>query len=287
MLKLRTAAVALAATASLVAGTATTADAASYVSIHKIKGKTIKKNAKTTIRPKVSHKNHVKIDSKSITVKKGDRTIVDHRSSARLKPGTYRVTTTASYRVSRVVTRTREVSSLKYREGVTLPGRCSVVDVTNTDAENAALDLSCQASAFTSEDFPADVSAHDNGDGTWMVTMDDQSTQSLASDDGAYGLMGQSVTGAVTAASPVYKITVEKYKKRAYGKSHKKSKSQTLKIKAKKPKPKHPCTRTASGTCIAGGQFCPQAKYGKSGWDASGRRYVCKGDHTHPHWYKP
>ena len=49
----------------------------------------------------------------------------------------------------------------------------------------------------------------------------------------------------------------------------------------------HPCTRTSSGTCIRGGQFCPQASYGHSGWDAHGRRYVCKGDHTHPHWMRP
>lgn len=48
----------------------------------------------------------------------------------------------------------------------------------------------------------------------------------------------------------------------------------------------HACTRTSSGTCIRGGQFCPQAKYGKHGWDAQGRRYTCKGSHTHPHWEK-
>ena len=49
----------------------------------------------------------------------------------------------------------------------------------------------------------------------------------------------------------------------------------------------HPCTRTSSGTCIRGGEFCPQASYGHSGWDAHGRRYVCKGNHTHPHWMLP
>lgn len=49
----------------------------------------------------------------------------------------------------------------------------------------------------------------------------------------------------------------------------------------------HPCTRTSSGSCIRGGEFCPQASYGHSGWDARGRRYVCKGDHTHPHWMLP
>ena len=49
----------------------------------------------------------------------------------------------------------------------------------------------------------------------------------------------------------------------------------------------HSCTHTSSGSCIRGGQFCPKAKYGKSGWDAKGRRYVCKGNRSHPHWMKP
>jgi hypothetical protein len=47
------------------------------------------------------------------------------------------------------------------------------------------------------------------------------------------------------------------------------------------------CTHTSSGSCIRGGQFCPRASYGRSGWDAQGRRYVCKGNRTHPHWMRP
>jgi hypothetical protein len=49
----------------------------------------------------------------------------------------------------------------------------------------------------------------------------------------------------------------------------------------------HACTKTSTHHCIQGGEFCPQAKYGKSGWNASGKRYVCKGNHTHPHWMLP
>jgi hypothetical protein len=49
----------------------------------------------------------------------------------------------------------------------------------------------------------------------------------------------------------------------------------------------HKCTRTSTGKCIRGGEFCPEAKYGKSGWSATGKRYVCKGSHTHPHWELP
>ncbi|MDX6232782.1 MAG: hypothetical protein QOH68_1782 [Nocardioidaceae bacterium] len=47
---------------------------------------------------------------------------------------------------------------------------------------------------------------------------------------------------------------------------------------------KHACTRTASGSCIQGGEFCRQALYGQAGWNASGTRYTCTGDKTHPHW---
>ncbi len=46
------------------------------------------------------------------------------------------------------------------------------------------------------------------------------------------------------------------------------------------------CTKTSTGTCIKGGQFCPKAKYKKAGIDAKGHKYVCKGDKDHPHWMK-
>ncbi|MCW2785546.1 MAG: hypothetical protein JWP74_2063 [Marmoricola sp.] len=47
------------------------------------------------------------------------------------------------------------------------------------------------------------------------------------------------------------------------------------------------CTKTSSGKCIRGGEFCPKAKYNKNGYDSKGRRYVCKGSRSHPHWEKP
>lgn len=50
---------------------------------------------------------------------------------------------------------------------------------------------------------------------------------------------------------------------------------------------KHACTKTSSGTCIKGGQFCPKKKYGNFGWDAKGKKWKCKGNHSHPHWMKP
>jgi hypothetical protein len=46
------------------------------------------------------------------------------------------------------------------------------------------------------------------------------------------------------------------------------------------------CTKTSTGKCIKGGQFCPKSKYKKAGYDAKGRKYICKGDKNHPHWMK-
>lgn len=44
------------------------------------------------------------------------------------------------------------------------------------------------------------------------------------------------------------------------------------------------CTTTSSGSCIRGGEFCPQSKYGQVGYDAAGDEYTCTGDAVHPHW---
>ena len=49
----------------------------------------------------------------------------------------------------------------------------------------------------------------------------------------------------------------------------------------------HACTQTSSGSCIQGGEFCPQASYGTYGYDADGTRYKCTGDAVHPHWEGP
>jgi hypothetical protein len=41
----------------------------------------------------------------------------------------------------------------------------------------------------------------------------------------------------------------------------------------------HACTQTSSGSCIRGGEFCPNADDGQYGYDAQGRRYICRDRH--------
>lgn len=50
------------------------------------------------------------------------------------------------------------------------------------------------------------------------------------------------------------------------------------------PPPPTSCTTTSTGSCIQGGEFCPQADYGQTGTDADGTVYTCTGDSEHPHW---
>jgi hypothetical protein len=50
------------------------------------------------------------------------------------------------------------------------------------------------------------------------------------------------------------------------------------------PPASHSCTTTSSGSCIKAGEFCKQADYGQTGYDADGNRLTCTGSASHPHW---
>lgn len=71
----------------------------SAVALKAIAGKTAPYGGKATIRPSVSATKGVSVTSKTVTVKQGTRTIVSNRTSASLRAGTYKVTTTAKYRI--------------------------------------------------------------------------------------------------------------------------------------------------------------------------------------------
>ena len=68
------------------------------VTIKTIGTKTVSGSKKATIKPLVSATKGVKVTSKVLTVKQGKKTIVNKKSSASLKAGTYKVTTTVKYK---------------------------------------------------------------------------------------------------------------------------------------------------------------------------------------------
>lgn len=92
------------------------------------------------------------------------------------------------------------------------------------------------------------------------------------------------IAGAAQAAPTGHGNVATMSQPAAHPRTHKHKKKHHK--KTKKPV-RHACTRTSSGSCIRGGEFCPQASYEMTGWDADNRHYVCKGDHTHPHWELP
>ncbi len=69
------------------------------VAVKTIAGKKVPYNGKATIKPNVSKANEVKVVSKTLTVKQGNKTVVRNKKSASLKAGKYRVTTSVKYRL--------------------------------------------------------------------------------------------------------------------------------------------------------------------------------------------
>jgi hypothetical protein len=97
------AAVALAVSATVL-GTGS-AQASSAVTIWKIGTKTTKYQKPTyLLKPDVFADYGVKVDSKTLTVKRGKKSIARNRASVKLRPGTYKVTTKVRYRTSKDVT---------------------------------------------------------------------------------------------------------------------------------------------------------------------------------------
>ncbi|MFD2840175.1 hypothetical protein ACFSYH_06290 [Populibacterium corticicola] len=97
--------------ASFVATPAVASEKPGSVKVAKIKSKKAAYGKKVTIKPNVTKKGKVKISSKLITVKQGKKTIVNKKKSAKLRAGTYRVTTTVKYKVA---TKSAETSKWVY-----------------------------------------------------------------------------------------------------------------------------------------------------------------------------
>lgn len=69
------------------------------VAIKVIPNKTVKGNAKVTIKPLVRvNSKKAKLTKQRISVKQGNRTLASYAKSVRLKAGTYKVTTTVKYK---------------------------------------------------------------------------------------------------------------------------------------------------------------------------------------------
>jgi len=69
------------------------------VTIKKIGNKTVKGNAKATIKPSYAKAKNVKIKSAVLTVTKGKKTVAKNKKSAKVAAGTYKVKTIVKYQL--------------------------------------------------------------------------------------------------------------------------------------------------------------------------------------------
>lgn len=124
----------------LVVGTPSAAVAAApSVTFAKIASKTAPYKGKTTIKPNVRKAGAVEISKKTLTVKKGSRTVARDASSVRLAAGTYKVTQKVTYRTYSTKTTTETVKK-------------KVVGV----ASGTDVNVTCTASAVIPEYFEGD-----------------------------------------------------------------------------------------------------------------------------------
>lgn len=123
------------------------AQAADTVTIKKISTKTAPYKKSVKVKPSVTSSGKVKISKQTLTIKKGKKTVAKNKTSAKLKAGSYKVTTTVKYRAYKNVT--KNVVRIKkgqemLRYGLSeshIPGhdRCHVTEFRN----NTSFDLTC------------------------------------------------------------------------------------------------------------------------------------------------
>lgn len=108
------------ATPATAAAMVATKKATPAVTIRKIPTKTVKGSAQVKIKPLVSAKRSTKVLSKRLKVTRGNKVLVRSATSASLKAGTYRITTTVKYKVGRTKQRsTSKVQTLVVKKAAT------------------------------------------------------------------------------------------------------------------------------------------------------------------------
>src|SRR6185312_13937025 len=230
----------------------------SAVSIKAIAGKTAPYRGKATIKPSVSRSSGVQLSSSRLTVKQGKKTVATNKSSVALKAGTYRVTTTAKYRIPVYKTTTVTTKGKQLVAGPTKKAKmnCKVVELgpsgTYDEFMLQPLRLLCTGSFGGSYETYA-VSFLDNEasreagiSGVVLWDDNDESTTRIKP------VVGAIASPYLYAERNLYKpvTTTKKVTKKSWSPTYTATKTQTVRIKAGK-KPNH-VYGTGSYNCPAG-----------------------------------
>lgn len=241
-------------TTSAISAPAPAAAAKNSVTFGKVTAKTAPYKGKSTIRPNVKTTGKVTVSKKTLTVKKGSRTVAKNKTSVKLSAGTYRVTQKVTYRTYSTKTTTtrvkKKVVGVEAYDGVTVTCVASAVtpefDSGETEPWRADIVARCTSPRFDgSITFDGFLELDD--DEWWGMSDDDVYSMAVV----ALPSVGVSFTGDLDADRDLMKttyVTQKKTKKVYSGTKTKTSKAQTLVVKQKK-KP--------SSVWGTGGYNCP------------------------------
>lgn len=234
--------------------------------------RTVHGSQRTTVRPSVHPRRgaHRAVSSVKIAAYRSGRRVASG-TSVHLRAGQYKLKVYVTYRPYRLVRKTHTVA-VKHDPDYGYPDN-TLCTVQSVDADGYVTAARC-----TSADYPGEV-----------VLASEVPWSNFCPDEQDPYSVGQVLHGNSCATfKPYYTYKKVTSLVRVYGKyRHYATPRRTLIVKKVAAPAKHACTLTSSGSCIRSGEFCPQASYGHSGYDADGRRYVCEGDQSHPHWMLP
>jgi hypothetical protein len=224
---------------------ATTASAATPVTIGKIASKTAPYGKKITVKPKVSHAKNAVASAKLTVKKKSGRTIAKNKSSVKLSAGTYRVTTSVRYKTFRTTTEkrttTKRVLTVAYYEST--PVTCVPTRVDVITEGWVSLDGTCTGAAFSGKVTLSNLDAFE-GEPWWGLDDDYNELEFSAPPQ-----VGTAFSATLTPGDDLYKnksVTTTVTKK-VWSSVKTKTKTQTLVVKAGK-KPNHTAPYS-SGEC--------------------------------------
>lgn len=239
---------------SAIAAPAPAAAAKNSITFGKVTAKTAPYKGKSTIKPHVKTTGRVTVSKKTLTVKKGSRSVAKNKTSVKLSAGTYRVTQKVTYRTYSTKTTTtrvkKKVVGVEASQDVAVKCVASSVtpeyDTDGLEVWGAEIVARCTSPRFDGSITFAGYLT--NFDDEWWG-FSDSNLDALATT--SIPTVGVTFSAVLTPEDDLMKttyVTQKKTKKVYSGTKTKTSKAQTLVVKQKK-KP-----TSVRGT---GGYNCP------------------------------
>lgn len=220
--------------ALLTAGTAPAQAASPSVKIKKIPTKTAPYKKSVVIKPLSSHKGNIKYVSRTLTAKRGARTIGKNKTSLRLRAGKYKVSTRVKYRTFVNVTKTRSKRVRAFDAGDYVDARCTITKLYEPrNTTYSDFDSTCSGKFNGTFRATGWISNDNPGNGTWWVN-DYEATIQLPVRSPASAALSKSYSTYTPTDRALYRTKTVKTRVRKYSKVRTRTLGQRLVVRAGK-----------------------------------------------------